>query len=157
MKKPVTYCKSWFRAMKQPTEVWSEKDANSAHDNKTLYGVVVGPVDHPFCFIEVNKGFVGVGFLDELSRETLYYAFKEVREGTLFLGMATYRDYVGNTDKVASGTTYRFDESGAVRIEKQTFNPLKTESSASSCDVAKNYATWPEFGRYDDLIEVERG
>ena len=157
MQSQMTYCKSWFRARKQPTEIWPEEYARSAHLNKKLYGVIVGPVDRPFCFLEINKGFVGVGFLDILSREYLYYAFKEVRFGTLFLSMTTYREHDGATDKVENGTTYLFQENGTVEIEKQFFNPLVTQNSRSSHDVAKNYDVWPEFGQYDHLIKSERG
>jgi len=156
MQQQITYCKSWFRARKQPTEIWPEEYARSAHRNKKLYSVVVGPVDRPFCFLEINKGFVGVGFLDLLAREYLYYAFREIKDGALFLSMTTYREYGGDTDKVDNGTTYRFQENGTVEIDKQSFNPITNKNARSFYDVAKNYDNWPEFGDYDHLIKIER-
>lgn len=156
MKTQITYCKSWFRAKKIPMELWSESDARTAHEGKKLYGVIVGPVERPFCFLEINRNFVGVGFLDIHARETLYYAFREVRPGILFLSMATYRDYIGETDKVATGTSYMFQEDDVVMVQKQTINPPNSETFKIAADINANYSVWPEFGRYDDLIRVER-
>jgi hypothetical protein len=98
-----------------------------------------------------------VGFLDEKIRETLYYAFKEISPGTLFLSMATYRDFEGDIDKVSLGTTYIFDPDGSLKIQKQHFNPHTAEISETTADVTGNYEKWPEFGEYDDLIKVDRG
>lgn len=157
MKRPVYYCKSWFRAKKKPTEVWTEEQARSAHASKKLYTVLMGSPDTPFCFLEVNDKFVGVGFLDQYLRESIYYAFKEVEPGKLFLSMATHREFQGDSDAVAVGTTYVFDRHGDVKIRRQSFNPHSLEVITSIVDVAVNYAGWPEFGEYDDLAKVERG
>jgi hypothetical protein len=115
-----------------------------------------GSPDTPSRFLEINDRFVGVGFLDHRLREYLYYAFKEVEPGRLFLNMATYRTFEGDSDAVATGTSYIFDRRGTVKIQRQSFNPHRFEVSESTVDVAVNYATWPEFGEYDELVNVER-
>lgn len=157
MNQRLFYCKSWFRAKKRPTEIWTEQRARSAHAARLLYTAVVGSNENPSCFLEVNDKFVGVGFLDDKLRESLYYSFKEVEPGSLFLSMATYREFQGDSDTVASGTTYIFEQSGAVKIQKQFFNPHRVEVTDSTIDVTANYARRPEFGEYDDLVKVERG
>jgi hypothetical protein len=157
MNQPIFFCKSWFRAKKKPTEVWTEEQARSAHLSKKLYTVLVGSPEKPFCFLEINDKFVGVGFLDDRLRESLYYAFKEVEPGKLFLSMATYREFHGDSDAIVSGTTYTFERSGIVKIDRQFFNPHSQEVAESTADVAANYTCWPEFGEYGDLVRVERG
>jgi hypothetical protein len=157
MKQSIFYCKSWFRAEKRPTEIWTEEQAKTAHLSKKLYTVLVNSIEKPFCFLEINKGFVGVGFLDDMARESLYYAFKEIEPGKLFLSMATHREFDGDTDTIIVGTTYIFDPSGLAKIQKQHFKPRNMEVANSSVDVASNYSHWPEFGEYDDLIRIERG
>lgn len=157
MKRPVYYCKSWFRAKKRPIEIWTEEQARSAHASRNLYTVLMGSADAPCCFLEVNDKFVGVGFLDQYLRESICYAFKEIEPGQLFLSMATYREFEGDSDAVAVGTTYVFDRHGDVRIQRQSFNPHGLEVTESIVDVAANYVVWPEFGEYDDLTKVERG
>lgn len=156
MKQPIYFCKSWFRAKKRPTEVLSEEQARAAHAKKQYYTVLVDSIEHPYCFLEVTEKFVGVCFLDELLRETLTYQFQEVEPGKLFLAMATHREFEGEADKVVSGTSYMFDRDGTIQIRRELFSPHRLETATSSADVSSNYASMPEFGEYEDLIQVER-
>lgn len=157
MDRQVFYCKSWFRAKKRPTEVWSEEQAKAAHENGKPYTALVDSVERPFCFLEVSAKAVSVGFLDNLLRESLSYDFQEVGPGKLFLTMATYRDFEGETDKVVSGTSYIFNQDGSIGIRREHFHPHSLETAESTGDVISNYALKPECGRYDELIRVERG
>ena len=156
MDRPLFYCKSWFRAKKRPTEIWTENQARVAHSSKTLYTVLIGSIEKPFCFLEINDKFVGTGFLDRNAREYLYYAFKEISAGILFLSMATYREFDADGDTVTMGTTYNFDPGGTVKIRRQKFKSHSVEMAESSADVSNNYSSWPEFGEYEDFIRVER-
>ncbi|MGH8038033.1 MAG: lytic transglycosylase [Pseudomonas sp.] len=152
----VSFCNSWFRAKKCPTEMWSEDQARAAHEKGLPYTVLVGAVECPYCFLEVAGNAVGVSFLDEHLRESLSYDFQEVESGVLFLTMATHRNFDGDKDRVLSGTSYIFGQDGAVSIRREFFNPHKLETATSSADVAANYSPRPEFGYYDDLVRVER-
>lgn len=154
---PIYYCKSWFRAKKKPTEVWSDEQAEAAHLSKRPYTALVGSADQPYCFVDVTSGVIGVGFLDSRLRESLTYVFKEVEAGKLFLTMAVHREFEAETDELASGVTYAFAQSGTVQIRRESFNPRRVETATSSFDPAPNHAMTPEFGTYDDLIRVERG
>lgn len=156
MNRPLYFCKSWFRAKKKPTEVWSEGQAKSAHEKKQTYTVLVDSVDQPYCFIDIAEGVVAVGFLDEFLRESLTYAFQEMESGKLFLTMAIYREFEGSTDKVEGSVSYMFGEDGVVNIRREFFNPYRFETAASLKDMRSNYSTMPDFGCYDDLIRVER-
>ena len=156
MKRPIYFCKSWFRAKKQPTEVWTEEQARIAHKKKKLYTVLVDSIDRPYCFLEITEKAVGVGFLDEKIRECLTYGFQEFEPGKLFLTMATHREFEGDTDKVASGISYIFKRDGTVQMRREFFNPHRLETSTTSADVSTNYAATPEFGEYDDFIRIER-
>lgn len=89
-------------------------------------------------------------------REYIYYSFKELEPGKLFLSMATYREFNGDADKVLMGTTYIFNTDGTVKVQRQYFEPHKIEAMDTSADVSGNYSPWPEFGKYDELIRVER-
>jgi hypothetical protein len=157
MKRPIFYCKSWFRAKKRPTEVWTEEQAKASHMKRQPYAVLVDSIERPYCFLNVADKVVGVGFLDEHLREALTYAFQEVESGKLFLTMATHREFEGETDRVVSGISYIFKQDGTVDMRREFFNPHRLETATSSSDVSSNYSPMPEFGDYDDLIRVERG
>lgn len=156
MNRSIYFCKSWFRAKKKPTEIWSEAKAKLAHDNKKTYTVLIDSIDKPYCFLDISCGVVGVGFLDEFLRETLTYAFQEFEPGKLFLTMATHRVFEGNTDKIVSGNSYIFERDGSVMIRREFFSPNRIETAASAVDISSNYSSTPEFGQYDELIRVER-
>jgi len=156
MKRPIYFCKSWFRAKKRPTEVWAEEQAKSAHIHKRPYTVLVDSIDRPYCFLEIADTVVGVGFLDEHLRESLSYDFQEFEPGKLFLMMATHREFEGETDKVSSGISYIFDRNGTVQMRREFFDPHRLETATTSADVSMNYAAIPEFGEYDDFIRIER-
>lgn len=156
MKKPIYFCKSWFRAKKKPTEVWTEEQAKLAHMKKQSYTVLVDSIEKPYCFMEIADKVVGVGFLDERLRESLSYDFQEIEPGKLFLTMATHREFDGETDIVVSGISYIFKQDGTVHMRREFFNPHRLETAATSSDVSMNYAATPDFGEYDDFIRVER-
>ena len=157
MNRQIFFCKSWFRAKKKPTEVWSKEQAELAHTNKKTYTVLVDSVSQPYCFLDISDKVIGVGFLDENLRVSLTYAFQEVEPEMLFLTTAIYREFDGESDKVISGASYLFDRSGGVVIRKESFNPHKLEIANSHADVSSNYSRVPSFGDYDELIRVQRG
>jgi hypothetical protein len=157
MQRRIYFCKSWFRAKKTSTEIWSEAQALAAHENKQPYAVLVDSIEKPYCFIDVAKGFVGVGFLDELLREYLTYGFQEVEPNLLFLSMAVYREFDGSSEKIKNGTTYIFNRNGKVNIERRIYVPIRELETANSIvDVTQNYAIFPPFGEYDEFLRVER-
>lgn len=152
----ITYCKSWFRAKKRAVQVWDMEDAKQAHEARQAYTVLLGDPGQPWCFLEVNNDFVGVSFLDTKLRENLTYQFQEIESGKLFLSMATYREFDGDTDKVAIGTTYTFNQDSSIQIRKETFNPHSVEVSDANGDVAGNYEPYPKFGCYSDIATPDR-
>ena len=152
----LVYCKSWFRAKKSPIQIWDEGKAREAHEARKLYTVLLGDPERPQCFIEINNDFVGVSFLDDKLRETLTYQFQEIEDGKLFLTMATYRDFEGDTDKVSEGTSYIFNQDGNIQIRKESFNPHDLKVSDTNGDVDGNYEDYPGFGSYESIALAER-
>ena len=150
------FIKSWFRAKKKPTEIWSEDHARSAHATNSIYTVLVDSMERPYCFLDISEGVVGIGFLGEYLRESLTYTFQEVEPGKLFLTMATYREFEGDTDKVVSGISYLFEQDGSVKIRRESFNPHRIETATSTKNESSHYSSKPKFSFYDDLIRVER-
>jgi len=156
MNQPIHFCRSWFRAKKKPTQLWSSDKAEAAHRNQEPYTALIGSVEEPYCFVDVAACVIGVGFLDRHLRESLTYAFKEVAAGRLFLSMAVHREFEADIDQVSSAVIYTFDQDGTVQIRREHFDPHLVESATSSFDPAPNYSARPAFAHYDDLIRIER-
>ena len=157
MQRPIYFCDGWFTAKKFATEVWTQAHAKDAHDNGRDYTVLVDSIERPFCVILVMTNGLVVDFLDERLRPALSYQFQVVAPGRLFLSMGVHREFDGDGDKVASGTSYGFTEDGKVRIDRETFLPTRNlEVANSQTDVSANYEAVPEFGKYEAFMRMER-
>jgi hypothetical protein len=151
------YCKSWFWDQKRPTELWSEAQAEAAHNTRSIYAAIIGPVEHPSHIVELTKNFVAVSFMDGSSRPDLVYRFREISPGQLFLSMAIHCEYFQDSNDVARGVSYSFEPSGTVEIRREYYRPtFKVESASSSIDVSSNYSRRAPFGEYSDLLVRER-
>lgn len=158
MSQSIYYCKTWSIGYKEPIDLWMEKKAHKKHEAGDSYTVLIGSDSTPSCFINImrNSGWVSVSFLDEHLREYLLYNFKVLGVETLFLSMAVYREFAGETDLVINGTTYHFKEDGHTIIIEDNVPESTSERSETYSDVAGNYDRFPKFGKYDSLIRKER-
>ncbi len=157
MQRPLYFCKKWFTPKKYAPEVWTEAQAKDAHDNGRNYSVLVDSIQRPFCVILVMANGLVVDFLDERLRPALSYQFQVVAPGRLFLSMAVHREFDGDGDKVAKGTSYGFTEDGKLRIDRETFLPAHDlEVANGQADVSANYEAVPEFGKYEAFMRMER-
>ncbi len=153
----VFYCKGWFRAKKRALEPYTAVQAQALHEGGELYCALIGSHTNPTCFLEVKRGFVGVGFLDEKLREVLSYSFQEEEPGKLFLSMATHREFEPNSDKVLKGTSYIFSLDGKLIIRREVFSPShKLDSAERTTDISANWEPFPKFGSYGHLVKAER-
>ncbi|WP_052055990.1 hypothetical protein [Myxosarcina sp. GI1] len=74
----ITYCKSWFKAKKHPTDIWDKEKALEIHKIKKFYTVALGKLSNPKCFLEINMEelFIRVNFFDKYLRDYLSYSFQ---------------------------------------------------------------------------------
>ncbi|WP_065910744.1 lytic transglycosylase [Pseudomonas sp. 58 R 12] len=153
---PVFYSKSWFRAKKCAIEPMSESTARSEHQAGKSYTALIGSESTPSCFVEmlIDKGMVGVGFLDDKGHEYLTYQFHYLDESQLFLSMATHREFEGG--KVAFGTTYIFGRQGGLVVRRERMIPYTVEDAQSTFEPAGNYEVAPKFGDYSGVININR-
>ena len=150
------YTKGWFRAKKAALAVYTQDEAKVLHDNNQLYCVLVGDIEKPTSFLEINHDFFGVSFLDEILRPKMDYQFTVQSNGKLFLSMAVYREYENSTDNVRKGTTYIFSTNGNLVIQEQSFPSGEVSESHKIVDIKTNWEEVPEFGDYTSLLRQER-
>jgi hypothetical protein len=144
----------WFHAKKCLSETWDETRARKAREARQHYFALLG--EGPYCFVEVVKSCVGVGFLDALLREHLSYTFQGRESGQMFLSMATRRQFEGDSDTVKSGTTYYFKPDGTSSIEWENCVPHDRSFVETMCNVEGNWEPYPEFGDYESITRESR-
>ncbi|MDR0604547.1 MAG: hypothetical protein LBG80_09625 [Bacteroidales bacterium] len=119
-------------------------------DEKPAYYIV---------FVHKNK-FVGVSFLDNSGREYLTYHFDEVEAcKKLFLEEIWYNEYLDDeTENMDYYLHFVFDREGNAAYRKYDEIAKKTIDYESSqpFDVSGLYEDYPEFGKYENLIKLER-
>jgi hypothetical protein len=150
------YCDRWFRARKRLISPLKPERARQLHQGRHLYTVLCGDPERPMCFIEFNDSYCGIGYLDDRLREELSYQFQEIEPGSLFLTMAVWREFRGDTDRVARGTSYHFKADGSVTITREEFDPRRFEEAHGRTETRDLWEKYPHFGDYRDLIRRER-
>lgn len=152
------YCKGWSRRRKYANQVYTEKDTKVLYEKREPFGVVIEQEGKPYCFINFNDKFVYVGFLDPLKREYLGYEFWEQDNGKIFLREVQFWEYDGDTDTKKKSTRYRFTPEGEFGIEEKTHQTREVERSYAKhkIDVSPLYEDYPEFDKYDAIIQVDR-
>lgn len=139
-----------------------EDSAKYAHENGLIYFVTVFEEEKPFCYLEINKGFYRVCFLDGLLRKYMSYdftdSFKEINPNKLFLNKLTIWEFKGSSDKMIKITDHIFKADGSfVMIERDLLTNEQVNSEAKNkIDVTSNWEDYPEFGKYNSLIKIER-
>lgn len=154
----ISYCDGWFRARKVAAKPLTAEQARERHTGGKLYTVLVGAPERPSCFVEVvgENGYVGVEFLDEQLREHLAYSFQRTEDSRLFLSVATWRKYRGESDEVAAAELYYFNRAGSVEVHNVDVQADSERVGVKEMDVSANYEPWPAFGHYEHLLLRER-
>lgn len=157
------YNKTFYSRKKIKDQNLLLEAANFAHVNELIYFVTVFREDLPYCFLDINRGFFRVSFLDEFRRKYLSYDFtdnfKEINSNRLFLSHVVFWEFEKNTDKIVKTTSYVFNPNGSLHItERDSIKMEQTDKEAQQkIDVSANWEDYPDFGKYEKLIRIERG
>ncbi|WP_338884357.1 hypothetical protein [Xenorhabdus sp. TH1] len=73
-----------------------------------------------------------------------------------FLSMAIHREFLNDSETVSNATMYVFKESGNITIQEKKIGQHSLQERESFTDVTGNYDKFPEFGKYESIIRVER-
>lgn len=84
----------------------------------------------------------------------LYMNFTLKMINEFFLKGAYYREY--QEEKEIELTIYNFHENGYVFMEKQNLLTNEFEEREGQFNVESNWDKYPEFGKYDHLLKIER-
>jgi hypothetical protein len=156
------YNKTKFSRKNSKDEQLLLEAAKYAYDNQLVYFVTIFENAKPYCYLETNKGFYRVDFLDDLLRKYMSYDFRDDfsagGSNKLFLSHVMFWDFEGNTDKVLKITSHVFKPNGAFHItERDLITNEQIDSEAKNkIDVSQNLEEYPEFGDYESIIRKER-
>jgi len=159
--------KTSYISRKIKDEKLLEEAAFEAHENEGVYYVTIFDNEKPYCFIDINKGFYRVCFLDDNLRTYLSYTFmgedniadwRKNYGHKLFLEVAVFWEFEKNSDKIKKITDYIFKPDGSLHITERDLlkNEQLDREAKEKIDVSANWEEYPEFGKYDSIIRKER-
>jgi hypothetical protein len=154
----ITYAERWSDAAGGPVDELGEDEARRRHESGELYVAVLGGDERPRAYVEarLEKGFVGVHFLDEDGRNTVTYVFgREDDDERMFLQRATWRDFAADGE-VARGESYTFKRDGTIYVESKDYVTREASRGEKKDDVSSNWEPVPAFGEYDSIARLER-
>lgn len=151
----VTYCTGWNRILKAPAEILTADKARQLHQEQKPYSAIVeteaGLAVVEMCFFQI---YCHVLFLDEQKRVATRYSFVTT-DGRLFVEEAAVHYYAGDGDRPTQGEIFRFKEDGSLSHDTgKAGGPITRKEGRT--DVSRNYASIPEFGKYDSILVRER-
>jgi hypothetical protein len=162
-----THNETKFGKKKIQDELVLEEAARYAHDNEMIYYVTILEDEIPVNYLEINKGFFRVGFLDNQLRDYMNYTFygKELgfwRENygdKLFLEDIWLKEYDDDTDTILKITQFKFKPDGTFTIDErdEKTNEQILSEAKNKIDTSSNWEDYPAFGYYESLIRKERG
>lgn len=150
----MVFCIKWWIHEKKPINIIPEEEAKKKHDAGKPYTVLLLENDVIKNIILLANGFVTVSFVDSDLKLYLTYNFLKKDENRLFLKGASYVEYK-NGVKIES-MDYNFFESGNVAMAKHNFLTNEFEEREGQFNVDSNWDRYPEFGKYDHLLKIER-
>lgn len=152
----ILYCDKWWLHRKEPTGILDLSTAEKRHETGKNYTAVLCEDNIVEYVIEVSAKSIIVRFMNDDINVYLTYIFQRKSEDNIFLSSAYYYKYGNGGDKETELITYRFTENGELYMEKDDLISDEVEEKESVVDVSGNWDKFPNFGKYDHLIEEER-
>ncbi|MCL2399163.1 MAG: hypothetical protein FWC91_05375 [Defluviitaleaceae bacterium] len=152
----IIYCDKWSNTRRKPWNIIDTSQAHKNHINKTPYTVLIQENDKIKVIVEFTKFYVSVNFLNEFLNSYLRYTFHLIDNDFLFLKVAYYYYYDEENHDMLEGTVFSFSENGYVTMVKRDYKTGEIEERELQNDVSANWEEYPGFGKYENLLKVER-
>lgn len=150
----MTYGVQWNHLKGELDNMLDETEARRRHESGLLYTAVIDrPGSTVLVEVRLEAGYIGVWFLDELGRRILWYAFKKMDDGRLFMTQTKLLNYEDPT----LTETYFFKPDGTVMRDRNASPGMETmERKLSVAELEAMYEPVPSFGQYHSITRRER-
>lgn len=153
----ITYSIYWARSTHSPNRPISDSEAEGRHNAREQYVALVQHGERRYCFLEICDNVCNVEFFDAQQRNYLLYCFIErEQKGRFFLCRTQHSVYDGDSCRLLEASTFYFQEDGRLLIEDRNYVEKTVSESESVIDVSANWEPYPEFGKYEGLMAIER-
>lgn len=157
-----SYCSRWNYKLGEPIEPLSAEEARRQAVSRDLtFTVVAWRERRVIADMKVGPktGWHQVHFHDDLGRVRLYFGFKRVAPGQLFLATVFHYEYPSDSTRTRSHAAIvevQFGADGAVSRMETDVAGIGSKSDYAEMDVSLNYEPEPAFGDWDSLFRPDR-
>ncbi len=133
---------------------------------KVHFATILTEDNRPYCAIESNTGYFGVDFLRDNLEDYLVYVYRDeyAQDGKLFLKLIILSECKPGTAEKIRRIDFRFlpDGSSTSKVYQGeaydgTYEEIVEElPSLSEEELSRLWLDYPEFGKYDELIRLDR-
>ncbi len=135
-----------------------------AHEQRKVYWVTILEDGIAKYYITFTSVFISVDFLDDKGRTVKSYQFDKVEPNKLMVTFMNLYEYHDDSDDLDVYLLYSYKADGSfAHVERFTTRKgmeRRTEQidyiAHSKVDISDNFAPYPEFGHYDELIREDR-
>ena len=136
------------------TQYWDESKAFEAHNNGTMYEVQYGSVHKPIWYMIVKQDSIDVSLFDNYLNVPLVYAFKRLKDGTLFRDYTMIRECGQSSDSVLKATLNLYDRQKRLcTIVYHDKRGFESSRKVVPFNLEDNILPYPEFGQYEKLLD----
>lgn len=129
--------------------------AREAFEKEWVYFASAFEGSKPMAFLEMNRGFFNITFLDEQLRKYRMMTWNRGPSGQIFLREAQSWEYDGESDEMTSTIIRTYDPEGTVTTEFTIFPSYDTISQEFPCDVSHHWVDFPKFGEYEGIMRMD--
>lgn len=144
-----------------------ELASREAHEKQQVYfATILNDDDSPYCAIESNEGYFGLEFLQENFANYLDFQYRSFPEhpGKLFLRGIFLFEYDPRKDENIRRIDFSYDLDGSFHkviyrgeAYDGTYEEIITEHPPVTAEELQLlWVDYPEFGKYDELIRLDR-
>lgn len=135
-----------------------------AHEQRKVYWVTILDDGKAKYYIEFTSVFISVDFLDDKGRTVKSYQFDKVEPNKLMVTFMNLYEYHDDSDDFDVDLLYSYKADGSFAHVESFYTRKGMEwrheqidyIAHSKVDISDNFAPYPEFGHYDELIREDR-
>lgn len=135
-----------------------------AHEQRKVYWVTILEDGVAMYHIVFTSVYIMVYFLDKKGRKVKCYQFNEIEPGNLMVTFMNVYEYPDDSDDFNVDLLYSYKADGSFAHVERFITRKGMERreeqidyvAHSKVDISDNFAPYPEFGHYDELIREDR-
>lgn len=135
-----------------------------AHEQRKVYWVTILDDGKAKYYIKFTSVFIAVNFLDDKGRTVKCYQFDKVEPNKLMVTFMNVYEYPDDSDDFNVDLLYSYKADGSFAHVERFITRKGMERreeqidyvAHSKVDISDNFAPYPEFGHYDELIREDR-